>query len=257
MRRDKRSRGRMAAVMVGLLGALHGCAQNPAGVDMEWDKVLPFVAVWPEPEHATFQPPGEDERPKWWQTFAVVTSFTPKGYVGGVMDTGTLYLGALPPGQNLTTANLSRYARFAVDCAVENVHGKWLYYPKTGQSVFVFSCSCAGTMARAVMAFVWDASYGFGGVQSHHFSTILEDGSRLPACLGDFDGDGDVELFIATDECNGTGAPEAYRYRVIRFADHEAKVIAEVDESVVLKVKGLEALDPSCPPALHEPGTDH
>ncbi len=80
--------------------------------------------------------------------------------------------------------------------------------------------------------------------QDHRFRCVLSDVSRIPPYYGDVDGDGELELYLAAEVTNNSGAPGTPQlYRIFRWRDNTFHDTGEVSESALM-AKGERFLKP-------------
>jgi hypothetical protein len=230
---------RITLLLLLICAAVVGCAQPRRLPSLGRCEV---IAVFPETQRLGQSADAEDEV-KWvWPATAIVIK---NGPTSGALRPAILLLIAAPDEEELTSEAVLSRTRLAVPCHDADIQGRWLFSAKDGTSLFILSYHSGGTAGMRVLAFSHrafssDCWQSEEGLQDHMFYEILNEESRLPVYVGDFDNDGVEELFIASEATNMSVATmETGTYRVISFAGGSAEVLAEVGASDIPTVQGI------------------
>ena len=232
----------LSVALGGALASLGGCAAAVRG--MGGETVVVNVWVCPSEGMREFEK-GKGIYPLFWPTAAIVCRYGPrKGqaqYAGPLLD-ATLFLVA---GKDFDSKRplrgLARSARFASPCRTSELRGHWLWLsPDQASPVFILVYASAGTGGIRIDAFARSAAYTDPSdptaFQDHYFRRVLTTQSRIPPYYGDPDGDGQVEIFVAAEVTNMSGAPGTPNiYRVLRWEDHGLRETGQIQESTLLQ----------------------
>ena len=244
---------RMPRVPVPLLVgfAFVGCATTEtARVNHEHDGEG-VVGLWvaPASRGPTYREDGEGPYPPSWPGAAIVCRYAPTEHGERVEplfeDDATLFLVAAPGfDERDPLCGLAHTARFASPCSTAGIRGHWLEMSASSPSVYVFLYDSGGTMGLRVQVFSRGVWHSFtSDLQRHVFHCEFDGGSRIPPYSGDLNNDGALELYVATEATNVSGARDHPRvYRVLEWIEGAIKETGTVSEEELLRSE--DALTP-------------
>ena len=196
-------------LMIGPL-TIAGCAScSTARTVTAVGKAVP-VTVWlsdcdPTPR---YRQDGEGPFPRAWPAAALIVPAEP---IRNGAAEATLFLVAAP---NLTEASVASQiataARFAKECRLP-ARGRWVTLTRHSRPVFILLYDSGGTAGLNVEVFARSVSFDgptcqSEGFQDHRFRCTFGAQSRLPPYLVDTDHDGSLELLVASELTNASGA---------------------------------------------------
>jgi hypothetical protein len=197
-----------------------------------------FSAIDPTPP---YREDGEGPFPAAWPAAAVVVAAEPIEY--GVAE-ATLFLLA---AKDLTEANaasrIPSAARFAKECRLP-ARGRWVSLTGSSLPVFVLLYDSGGTAGSNVEVFSrlvwfsWPTRHSETS-QNHWFERTFRGQSRLPPYLADTDQDESLELLVASEVSNSSGAEGTPRiYDVWAWRDGKFERVGELPEEKVESLSG-------------------
>jgi len=237
-------------VVVACLAA-PGCRPVPLPRPPSGDQLARILDVWKAPSVPgdRMRDDGEGPYPAPWPTLAVLCQ-NHEQENGSGSSNATLFLAAGPdlrPTDGI--GQLLPYADLAAPCLVGpdgSWAGIWAATRRKGETSFIFVDWTGGTVGLRVRIFDTHTEYNQvldGNYQVHSFSLAFDEGSRLPVYVGDVDGDGVVELLIASGVSNSSGAegtPELWR--VVKWVGGKYTMKEVVDQDFIASHPALRQL---------------
>lgn len=217
-----------------VLFLLAGCSTvDRATGPRDEDWVLAVWACPPDPG-GHFREDGEGPYPASWPVAAVLCSYSDRAderRFHGVMPDATLFLVASKDlDVDSPLDELHRTARFAYPCLVGAPSGVWLKLCAPYEH-FVFVHESGGSVGPRVVVIEHRILFTLtdDDFQSHMFGIVFMGGSRIPPYYGDIDGDGRIELLVASEETNSSGAAGTPQtYRIVEWRDGQVQVTGTV-----------------------------
>ncbi|MCG8404728.1 MAG: hypothetical protein MI923_05970 [Phycisphaerales bacterium] len=221
-------------VAVGLTSSCQQHSDNSAKgmeVDASAEK-FEIVGTWkcPAPKEWRWREDGEGPYPKPGPMGAVVVKGPDQPKQHSVLSNATLFLLA---GQKLDLSDpvtaIVNHTRYADVCSTVEMRGHWIEFIPKGRRFFSLIYESGGTAGPTIEVFKHELLYEPhetpNEYQSHFFRKVFTGNSRIAPYVADVDGDGGMELIIASETTNSSGAPDTPQvYWILKWDREQNKM---------------------------------
>lgn len=205
----------------------------------------PVVCMSRDDPTPPYREDGEGPFPRAWPAAAVVIPLD-----RDASAQATLFLLA---AADLSVTNVIQSiptaSRFARECRIP-ARGHWINLTGCSLPVFILVYDSGGTAGENVEVFSRSLSFGFDWpdcgaecTQIHTFTCLLEAPSRLPPYVADTDGNGTLEILVASDATNSSGALDTPQiYDVWAWGDGQFNLVGQLAADEIKSLVGRVAL---------------